>query len=461
MSASTVASALGGLGAVGDQAQRPNFVHILCDDLGYGDLGCYGRPVIKTPNLDRLAAEGIRLTNCYAAAPVCSPSRAGIMTGRTPTRCRIYDWIPQDSEVYLSTKEITVARLLKAQGYATAHCGKWHLNGKFNTGEQPMPNDHGFDHYFSTQNIALPSQRNPFNFVRNGQAVGRLIGYSSTLIVEESIRFICRVKDRPFMLFVWFHAPHEPIATARYFLRMYAHQHHQTKANYFGNVTQMDYEVGRLLRALDELNRRGNTMVMFTSDNGPETHLRYRGAQCSHGSPGPLRGMKLHLYEGGIRVPGIIRWPGHAKPGQVCAEPVNGTDVLPTYCKIAGARVPTDRAIDGASMVPIFSGKPIARRRPLYWRYDRALGGPQVAMRQGDWKVLADRNLTKLELYNLRDDSGETTDLAAKEPKRLKAMVAVLRELHEEVANDPVSRVSHRRSADGHCAALRRRGQSR
>ncbi len=422
------------------EGRRPNLVYFLCDDLGYGDLACYGHPVIQTPNLDRMAADGTKLTDCYAAAPVCSPARAGVVTGRTPMRCRIPDWIPADADVYLSTNETSVAKLLKGVGYTTCHVGKWHLNGKFNQPEQPMPDAHGFDHYFATQNNAHPSHHNPDNFVRNGEPVGPLEGYSSALIVEEGIQWLRGVQDGPFMLFVWFHSPHEPVATDAEFVRLYAEEPDETKAAYYGNVSQLDHEVGRLLATLDELGLSGTTMVMFTSDNGPETLRRYRGAGYSHGSPGPLRGMKLHMYEGGIRVPGIIRWPGMIKPGQTWREPVNGTDVLPTYCELAGADLPTDRAIDGASMAPLLRGKPIRRDRPLYWRYDRALGGPKVAMRQGDWKILADGDLTQFELYNLRDDLGEATDLAATKPRRLKRMVEALRGIHEDVASDPVSR---------------------
>ena len=156
--------------------RSPNFLVILCDDLGYGDLGCYGHPTIKTPHLDRLAAQGMRLTSCYSSAPVCSPSRVGLLTGRTPSRVGVYDWIPGNHPMHMGRNEITVAQLLKQGGYDTAHTGKWHCNGKFNSPEQPQPGDHGFDHWFSTQNNASPSHENPKNFVRNGEPVGPLEG---------------------------------------------------------------------------------------------------------------------------------------------------------------------------------------------------------------------------------------------------------------------------------------------
>jgi arylsulfatase A len=429
---------IGGFGTSGSKspADRPNVVVVLCDDLGYGDLGCYGHAHIQTPNLDRLADEGVRLTDCYAAAPVCSPSRAGILTGRTPYRCGVYDWIPGNSPMHLRRQEVAVAALLKGSGYSTCHVGKWHCNGKFNSSDQPQPDDHGFEHWFSTQNNARPTHLNPVNFVRNGKPVGPLEGYSSELIVREAIDWLDGKWDRsrPFCLFVWFHAPHEPIATGPQFVERYEGM---KEAIYYGNITQMDHEFGRLMKKLDGMGLRENTFVMFTSDNGPETLNRYRGANRSFGSPGRLRGMKLHMYEGGIRVPGIIRWPGKVKAGSLCSEPVNGTDILPTLCDMAGATVPTDRPIDGSSILPIFRGKKIRREVPLYWRYDRALSKPfTVAMRQGHWKIIADNRMTKFELYNLRDDIAERNNLAQREPRRLAAMKKVLGRLHAEINHE-------------------------
>lgn len=418
---------------------KPNFLIVLCDDLGYGDLGCYGHPYIKTPNLDKFAFEGLKLTDCYAAAPVCSPSRAGMLTGRTPHRCGIYDWIPANSPMHLRSSELTVASLLRGSGYATCHSGKWHCNGKFNSPEQPQPDDHGFEYWFSTQNNAGPSHHNPKNFVRNSRRVGPLEGYSSELIVQEAIDWLGTKWDRskPFCLFVWFHSPHEPIATAPEFMKMYEGK---DEAIYYGNVTQMDHEFGRLMSTLDKMELTDKTFVIFTSDNGPEMLNRYRGANRSFGSPGPLRGMKLHMYEGGIRVPGIIRWPGRTRPGSTSHEPVNGTDFLPSLCEMAGIEVPSDRPIDGTSFLPIFKGRKLKRKVPLYWRYDKTLSKPfTVAMRQGDWKILADNEMTKFELYNLREDLTEQQNLALSNPERLETMKKTLIKLHTEIdAEGPV-----------------------
>jgi len=432
----------------------PNIVLILADDLGYGDLGCYGHPRIKTPHLDRLADEGLRLTNCYAAAANCSPARTGLMTGRTPYRVGIHNWIPMESPMHVRSREITIASLLRQHGYATCHVGKWHMNGRFNMPGQPQPGDHGFDHWFSTQNNALPCHHDPDNFVRNGRPVGRLEGYSAALVVDEAIAWLERIGAgvKPFFLYVCFHEPHEPIATAKRFADMYPSDDPSLSAHH-GNVTQADDAFGRLMRAVDKLGLRDTTLVFFTSDNGPAiTNVH------PHGSAGPLRDKKGSMYEGGIRVPGILRWPGHITPGTVCGEPVCGVDVLPTLCEIAGIPIPADRAIDGTSFLPIFEGKPIVRKTPLYWQFHYASSKAKVAMRVGDWKILGhlstpeskptvditpesqqaikEAELVAFELYNLRDDLGETTDLAATQPERLAPLASRLRQMHREVRDE-------------------------
>jgi arylsulfatase A len=440
---------------------RPNFLVILCDDLGYGDLACYGHPTIQTPHLDQLARQGVRLTACYASAPVCSSSRAGLMTGRTPSRVGVYDWIPAGNVVHLPRDEKTVARLLKDAGYATAHIGKWHLNGKFNNPAQPQPGDHGFDHWFSTQNNAHPSHENPDNFVRNGQRVGELKGFSCQLVADEAIRWLekDRPQDAPFFAYVCFHEPHEPVASPPELVAEYRESAtNEDQAQYFANVANVDVAVGRLMAALDRLNVADDTLVFFTSDNGPETLRRYPRGTRSYGSPGPLRGMKLWMYEGGIRVPGILRWSGRIEPGQTSDEPVCGLDVLPTFCELAGASVPDDRVLDGTSFVPLLDGQPIRRSRPLFWHYFNALGEPKAALRSGEWMILGHRvapdgspgsnvnpmsmriiksaRLGDFELYNLKEDLKQQHDQADDHPDLVQKLSRQLVETHRQVQEE-------------------------
>lgn len=418
-------------------APRPNIIVLLCDDLGYGDLSCFAHPEIRTPHLDQLAREGTRFTDCYSASPVCSPSRAGLMTGRTPNRLGIRDWIPPQSGIFLRPAEITIAQLLKKAGYHTFHAGKWHLNSRTD-GSEPTPGDAGFDHWLYTQNNAAPSHLNPRNFIRNGQPAGPLNGPSSHLVVAEATRWLDatqRATDAPFFLNLWFHETHEPVAATEEFLALYPDEKNPDRRHYLGAASQMDAAVGQLLRYLDDHGLRDNTFIYFSSDNGPETLKRYKSADRSYGSPGPLRGMKLHVTEAGYRVPGIIRWPGHVAAGATNAEPICNLDFLPTACALAGIAPPRDRALDGANLLPLFAGQPLVRPQPLYWQYDFSIGKPwTLALRDGPWKLLADATLTHVELYDLTADLGEKQNLAAQHPERVRAMTATLRQLRAEIA---------------------------
>jgi arylsulfatase A len=440
-------------------ARPPNIVVVLCDDLGYGDMSCYGHPVIRTPNFDRFAAEGVRLTDCYAASPVCSPSRAGLLTGRVPDRAGIFNWVPMEPcAMHLRREEISFPRLLRDAGYHTCLSGKWHLNGVLGRDNpQAQPGDHGFEHWFATGAWATPSQHNPDNFYRNGAACGPIRGYSSTIIVDEATNWLDRVgTSAPFCLQVAFHAPHEPIASDAKFVRSYSkHPHKRGEDLYWANVTELDAEFGRLLAYLDRHGLRENTLVVFTSDNGPETLNRHPDAWRSYGSAGPLRSRKLSLYEGGYRVPGALRWPGRIPAGAVSREPVSSVDLLPTFCELAGVPLP-NRRLDGASLVPLFDGRPVRRQTPLHWHYYNALDRPVAALREGDWKVLGiparpcprepggfigqedldyifGAQLTGFELYNLAADPGEKLNLARREPLRLRRMADDLARLQREV----------------------------
>ncbi|MDP6444596.1 MAG: sulfatase-like hydrolase/transferase [Pirellulaceae bacterium] len=432
---------------------RPNLLIVLADDLGYGDLACYGHPVIETPNLDRFASESLRLTDCYAAAANCSPSRTGLMTGRTPYRVGVQNWIPMFSPMHVRRNEITVATLLRDAGYSTCQTGKWHLNGRFNLPDQPQPHDHGFDHWFATQNNALPTHHNPENFVRNGESVGRLDGFSAQLVADEAIGWLEEGRDatKPFFLFVCFHEPHEPIATHKRFMDLYPGE--ASRARHHGNVTQMDHAFGRLMKSLEDLKLTESTFVFFTSDNGPAITRSH-----PHGSAGPLRAKKGDLYDGGIRVPGMVRWPGVTQPGSTSGTPISGVDLLPTLCELAQTEKPDDRVLDGTSFAPLLRGQQVVRERPLYWQYNWARSEPTVALRDGDWKILGKLSgapyrpgaainteeqaaiktaeLTGYEIYNLSNDVGETTDLSEKEPAQLARLAKLLEAYYHEVRNE-------------------------
>ena len=355
------------------------------------------------------------------------------MTARNPNRLGIRDWIPGGSGVFLRPREVTVAQLLRQAGYRTCHVGKWHLNSCVD-GTEPTPGDAGFEHWLYTQNNAAPSHLDPVNFIRNGQPAGPLPGPSSHVVVAEAIHWLNAVKSQPFFLNVWFHESHEPVAAADEFLALYPGESNLDRRHYLGDVSQMDAAVGKLMKYLDDHGLRDNTFVFFSSDNGPETLNRYKNANRSYGSPGPLRGMKLHITEAGYRVPGIIRWPGHIKPGSISAEPVCSVDLLPTACELAGIDPPGDRPLDGASVLPLLNNKPIERPHPLYWQYDTAISKPWViSLRDGPWKLLANSSLDQFQLYRVADDMGEQRDLAADHPERVRAMAIEMKRLHAEI----------------------------
>jgi arylsulfatase A len=428
----------------------PDVLFIMLDDSGYTDFGCYGSQ-IQTPSIDRLASEGVRFTDCHAAAPNCSPSRAGMLTGRIPSRIGIYSYIPPRHPMHLRGSEITVAELLKEAGYTTGHFGKWHLSQlEWSSEQQPQPNDQGFDVSFGTTNNASPSHLNPTNFVRNKVPVGTIDGYSCQIVVDETCDWLDSLApaDR-FFGCVWFHEPHSKIASPPELVAKYEKLYpklSKKQATYYANIENVDIAVGRLLEKLDSLSRSENTFVFLTSDNGGVNDWSNQG----------LRGKKSFVYEGGQREPGILRWPGYAKAGSIDDTPISHLDLFPTVCEIAGIDPPADRKLDGTSLVPLLRDQSFERETPLFWYFYRVK--PAAAMRDGDWVILGylddpiakhthpltapdmpmikSAQLNQFELYNLADDLGQQNDLAATHLERLDRMRRRMVELHREVVAD-------------------------
>ena len=454
---------------------RPNVLVILCDDLGYGDLSCNGHPIVRTEHLDRLAAGGLRLTNFYSAAPVCSPSRVGLLTGRSPNRAGIYDWIPAAGrqqppradareQVHLRPSEQTLPALLRAAGYMTCLAGKWHCNSRFNSSEQPQPDAAGFDHWFATQNNAGPSHHNPVNYVRNGRPLGPLQGYSCQLVADEISHWLRQRQQAgqtaPFFAMAAFHEPHEPIQAPPELVELYRSQSRSDdEAQYYACVHNLDLAVGRMVAVLEELQLRENTLIVCTSDNGPETLNRYQGGQRSWGRTGILRGMKLHTHDGGLHVAGIMNWPAGIRPGRTEATAVSALDLLPTVLELAGVQPAEGRPLDGISLAGLLrDGQVPERVRPLLWAYYNAINECRVAMRHGRWKVLARLNsgnlprlenltektvdlvrsaeLTDVEIYDLQSDPGETLNLAGRGLSEEAGLVQLLQAEYRQLAED-------------------------
>ena len=400
---------------------RPNIVLFLADDLGYGELGCYGNAAAITPNLDRFAAKGLRLTDCHSAGSVCSPSRSALLTGRTPYRNGVFTWIPEGSPIHLRTSEVALPNLLREAGYDTCHVGKWHLNGRFNSPDQPQPSDHGYAWWLATQNTAAPSHAFPTNFVRNGSPVGKADEYSAPFIANEAIRWLKERRDpqKPFFLAVWTHEPHYPIASAERYDNLHAGTADREERTYRANVTQLDDAFGQLMKTLDDLQLADSTLVFFSSDNGPEGD---GDKGPGRGLAGGLRGRKRSMYEGGHRVPGLVRWPGTIQAGTESSTPVIGSDFFPTVLAVTGLEPPAGRQLDGTNLLPLLAGGDCQRQVPLYWRW-----GGKVAYREGNRKIVVDEALEKPELYDLAADRSETSDLAGREPELLAAMMTRLR----------------------------------
>lgn len=436
------------------QISRPNIVFILADDLGYGDLASYGHRHVETPHLDQLAKEGLKLTNFYSPSPLCSPARAGFLTGRTPYRTGIKSWIPQGEEIYLHQQELTLASLLKRHNYQTFLSGKWHLNGGLANKQHPQPNDHGFDKWLALHGFATPNHKNPNNFFEDGKALGETKGFAAEIAVDKAIEYIdARDSQKPFFLFLPLAEVHSEIASPDEFNKKYQDftdgeidlekLEGRGPGEYYANISHMDFQIGRLLQKLEDVQLEGNTIVIFTSDNGPvTTDWRKWWEVNMYGETGGLRGRKGDLYEGGLRIPCLIRYPKQIAPGTVSEEPTHGYDLFPTLCSLLDIPIPDDRSIDGIDITPLFRQEPLTRQEPLFWAFKTALGNQaenyQYAVRWNQWKMIATESLGKTLLYDLEKDPYETRELSQQYPDIVAILKGKIQEKKTDIANDPL-----------------------
>ncbi len=427
-------------------AAPPNIVFILADDLGYGDLGCYGQKQIQTPNLDRLAADGMRFTQAYAGSTVCAPSRCCLMTGLHNGHGRIRDNLPLG--IYLKKADVTIAEVLKPAGYRTGAVGKWSLGLH---GSEGKPNDQGFDDWFGHLDQDQAHYYYPDHLWDNDRVM-LLAGnrgqqkkqYTADLFTERALQFIDQSKSGPFFLYLAYTLPHwsdYPKGTPESQIVPSDAPYHdrpwpQVERNYAAMVTRLDREVGRLLARLKERGLEENTLVFFTSDNGPSAEALHQPSFFQSG--GPLRGVKRDLYEGGIRVPMIARWPGKVPAGKVSDQVWAFWDVLPTLAELAGAEPP--RGLDGISLAPTLLGQPQTRPHEyLYWDYGHTRGKYLQAVRLGDWKGVRNGVGSPLELYNLKTDLGETRDVAPAHPEVVERIQQVMTNAGRADPNYPIA----------------------
>ena len=398
---------------------RPNIVFIMADDLGYGDLGCYGQKEIRTPNIDRLAQDGIRFTQAYSGSTVCAPSRSSLMTGMHNGHNRVRDNIPHHEE-YLREEDVTLAEVLKDAGYRCGGIGKWSLGG---AGSKGRATNQGFEMFFGylDQDHAhyyyptyLDDDDRRFEMPGNPKTKEH---YSHDLLTERALRFVRESKDRPFFFYGAYTVPHfshERESATKFAIPSdapYSDRDWDQKAkNYAAMITRLDGDVGRIVALVDELGLAENTLIIFTSDNGA-----FGGAPKRFHSSGPLRGYKRTLYEGGIRVPLIARWRGRISAGQISEEIIAFWDMMPTFAELAGTSVPN--RIDGRSALDaLLGGKRESPHDYLYWDYGHCRAKFAQAVRFNDWKGIRVGRASAIKLYDLSTDLGETTDIAGFHP---------------------------------------------
>ena len=439
---------------------RPNLVFILADDFGWADLACYGSTFHETPHLDRLAARGMRFTDAHAACSVCSPTRASILTGKYPARLHLTDWLPGRADAssqklkgptiisQLPLDEVTIAEALHEAGYRTGFIGKWHLGGT-----NYYPENQGFDlNVGGCQRGSPPSYFSPYRIPNlpdgpNGE-------YLTDRLTDEALKFIAGAGKKPFLLYLSHYAVHNPQQAKSSLVEKYQAKaarlppstgpefrpegknqarQIQNQPVYAAMVESLDQSVGRIMQKLAELGLTENTIILFTSDNG--------GLSTSEGAPTsnlPLRAGKGWHYEGGVREPLMVCWPGVTRPGSVCREPMISTDYYPTLLEMAGLPPRPQQHVDGVSIVPLLKGG-TQPERPLFWHYPHYSnqgGGPGGAVRVGDFKLVEWFEDMRVELFNLRDDLGEKHDLASQMPEKTAALRKLLHDWRQGIHAD-------------------------
>lgn len=411
--------------AVSAPAAPPNIILILADDLGYGDVGCYGQKKIRTPHLDQLAQDGMRFTQAYAGSTVCAPSRCALLTGLHTGHCRVRG----NGPFFLTANDVTLAQVLKKAGYVTACMGKWGLG---DPGTAGVPAQQGFDHFFGYLNhvhahnyypdhLWRHEEKVPLKNEQKGGVATRRVEYAPDLITAEALAFIEKNRHKPFFLYYAPTLPHANNEKTRADGngnevpddQPYTHEDWpQPEKNKAAMITRLDADVGKLLAKLQELGLEKTTVVIFTSDNGP--HKEGGNTIEFFASNGPLRGFKRSLTEGGIRVPAIVRWPGVVKAGSTSDHVWAFWDVFPTLCDLA--QTPTPPGLDGISFLPTLTGKGEQKNHEfLYWEFHE--GGTKQAVRHGHWKALRSAPHAPLELYDLTTDIGEKNNVAKNHPE--------------------------------------------
>jgi arylsulfatase A-like enzyme len=434
------------IASVTSQDDRPNIVFIFADDWGWGDLSVHGHPYIQTPNIDRLASEGVNFQQFNVLHSVCSPSRTAVMTGQFPARHSIHRHfatlqhsLDNDMPDWLDPNQVMLPRLFKEAGYKTAHFGKWHLCAG-GIQDAPLPVKYGYDQ----------------TAVWNG--LGPQLNVANSSVFDKTIEFITQHKDHPFFINLWIHQTHTPFYPKENYLSKFEHLDERERV-YAAVVAEADHGVGRIMQALDELNLKDNTLIVFSSDNGPEEasiHEKHKilaggmGLYYSVGSTGGLKGRKRSLYEGGVRVPFIVRWPGKTPAGvRDDSTVITAADLLPTFCQAAGIALPGGYEPDGENMLDAFLGEKVERIKPIFWEWigpvNAAWGAnspeninwPRLGVRDGEWKLLMTYDGSRKELYRVSEDREEQHDLVGEFPEVVSKLSALVLKWKETLPEEP------------------------